>query len=90
MYEEMRVLKCTCPPDDDEEDLECKGCEAWADLNRKLLHLLGSAIPVHEYAVVPPPCGMAVEPERAVERMAAFEAALATRGANRSSKPDCV
>jgi hypothetical protein len=85
IYQKMRVIRCTCtpeifPPDEGWELWEeCDGCWQWAELNRQLLRLLGKAVPVYEFATVTPPSGNAVEPERAAERMAAFEEALAQR-----------
>jgi hypothetical protein len=82
IYREMRALTCRCepeilPPDPGWESwTECTECQRWSDLNRPLLHMLGRAIPVFEVYVVPPPRGMPIEPERAVERMCALEAAL--------------
>jgi hypothetical protein len=83
LYAQMACIRCTCepelrPPDEGWETWEpCSGCQRWADLNRRLLRMLGKAVPVFEFAAVPPPRGMPVEPERAVERMCAFEEAFA-------------
>ena len=85
IYEKMKNVRCTCtpeipPPDEGWGDWEqCAGCERWGDLNRQLLHMLGKAVPPYEYAVVPPPRGMAVEPKAAVARWRAFEEVLAGR-----------
>src|SRR5215471_14850173 len=79
LYEQMRVIKCSCTPADVENLEECSGCVRWFDLNHQLLRLLGKSMPVHEFAVTTPPSGNAVEPERATERMAAFEQALPQR-----------
>jgi hypothetical protein len=86
VYVEMKKVRCTCepeirPPDEGWELWEeCSGCRQWFALNHALLRMLGKAVPVYEYAVVPPSSGMAVEPGRAVERMCAFEEALAANG----------
>lgn len=87
VYLKMKEVRCTCepeifPPDEGWDSwTECAGCQRWADFNRRLLRMLGKAVPVYEVYVVPPPDGRSFLVDQEESRQRAFERALAEREA---------
>jgi len=82
IYEKMSAIRCTCPPRP--EDMaywdsppECEGCQAWAQLNRRLVPLV--ALPLHEVHAVPPPSGESFLREHEEARRLALEQARVER-----------